>query len=780
YLGGFIIKQPVATKQFELGVCYYPEHWPESMWEDDFRRMCELGFTVIRTGEFAWALYEPEEGQFHFEKLDRALDLAHAYGLKVILGTPTAGPPAWLTERYPEVLNVTYEGITLQHGMRRHYNYSSPKYRELCAIITTRMVQHYAEHPAVIGWQIDNELNCEISEFYSEADHVAFRAWVQAKYETLDKLNEAWGTIFWSQTYSDWSQVYLSRPTPCPKQPNPHLALDEKRFISDNTISFAKVQSDIIRQIAPKHWITTNGIFGHLDSHRLIDEQLDFFSYDSYPQFSTIASTGDEVNPLRDRGWSHSLGITRSISPNFCIAEQQSGPGGWVNRMDMPSPKPGQMRLWTYQSIAHGADMVIYFRWRTAVFGNEIYWHGINDYHNQPNRRVREAGVIGGELATIGTRIIGTRNQANIAILRDYDNDWDGEYDVWHGPFMWKSNNNWFKALQYRHIPSDVLFMRDQTTLADLQRYKVLIYSHPTIMRDETAALLEAYVRLGGKIIFGCRTGYKDERGQCYMRPFPGAAGDLCGITVEEFTMIKGTRKPTFMKWTGAEASETQADDFNDILEVVAPTVEVMASYSSDYYAGKPAVTRNKLGLGEVWYYGAVFNEDAANQIIDRLGLVSPVSEWLELPLQVELQIRQGVNAESTIGADNVNAEARMAGTEKTPGGTGTEARMAGAKTTDSTNAEVRMAGAKTTDSTNAEVRMAGAVNAAVEIDDDAVDDSCAGLCDDGAASPLVFLLNYSEETTTITLQQEKTDLLTGNRLIGTVEMEGFGVMILV
>lgn len=634
-----MMKKPVATEKFELGVCYYPEHWPENMWEDDYRRMRELGFTIIRMGEFAWSIFEPAEGEFQFGLFDRAIDLAHKYGLQVVLGTPTATPPAWLTDKYPEVLNVTYEGVTLQHGMRRHYNYSSPKYRELCARIAEQIAEHYGNHPGVVGWQIDNELNCEISEFYSESDHKAFREWLQQKYVTLEHLNEAWGAVFWNQSYSDWSQVYLPRPTPVPKQPNPHQALDEKRFISDNTISFAKNQADIIRKLAPKQWVTTNGLFGHLDSHELTDELLDFFSYDSYPQFSSISNDPNEQNPLNDRGWGLSLSVVRSISPNFCIMEQQSGPGGWVNRMDMPSPKPGQMRLWTYQSIAHGADMVLYFRWRTATMGNEIYWHGINDYHNQPNRRVREAGQIGQELAAAGQALIGTRNQANVAIVRDYDNEWDGEYDVWHGPFMWKSNKEWYKALQRKHIPNDVLYLRKKTTLEELARYDVLIYPHPAIMTDETASLLDAYVQQGGKLIFGCRTGYKDERGQCYMRPFPGAAKDLCGITVEEFTMVKGNRLPTTMNWSGATEVVTGADDFNDILKIEENSVEVMAVYASDYYAGKPAVTRNRRGKGEVWYYGAVFNEQAASKIIDQIGLQSP-ADWIELPEEVELQVR--------------------------------------------------------------------------------------------------------------------------------------------
>ncbi|ASA21400.1 beta-galactosidase [Paenibacillus donghaensis] len=658
------MKKPVASEQFELGVCYYPEHWPEKMWEDDYRRMREMGFTIVRMGEFAWSIFEPQEGCYEFGLFDRAISLAHSHGLKVVLGTPTATPPAWLTDRYPEVLNVTYEGVTLQHGMRRHYNYSSPKYRELCAAITTQLAEHYSGHPGVVGWQIDNELNCEINVFYSESDHIAFREWLKQKYVTLDQLNEAWGAVFWNQTYSDWSQVFLPRPTPVPKQPNPHQALDEKRFISDNTISFAKVQGDILRAKAPGQWVTTNGLFGHLDSHALTDGLLDFFSYDSYPQFSSISNDAAEVNPLRDRGWGLSLSVVRSISPNFCIMEQQSGPGGWVNRMDMPSPKPGQMRLWTYQSIAHGADMVLYFRWRTATMGNEIYWHGLNDYHNQPNRRLREAAGIGKELAGSGQAIIGSVTEANVAIVRDYDNEWDGEYDVWHGPFMWQSNKEWYKALQHKHIPNDVLYIREQTTLAELARYKVLIYPHPAILSDETAALLGQYVQQGGKLVFGCRTGYKDTRGQCYMRPFPGAARELCGITVEEFTMVKGTRQPTSIQWNGMP--DTGADAFNDILHVEEDTVEVMGTYASDYYAGKPAVTRNTRGKGEVWYYGAVFNEEAALNLIEHLGLRSPAAEWLELPAEVELQIRSNADTSFTflLNYEETPAVIRVAGSK--------------------------------------------------------------------------------------------------------------------
>lgn len=239
------MKKSLHAETLELGVCYYPEQWPEELWADDFRRMRELGFSHVRIGEFAWTIFEPEEGSFSFFLFDRAIDLAHTYGLKIILGTPTATPPAWLTHKYPEVLNVSQEGVQYQHGMRRHYNYNSNVYRRLSAEIVAQMAAHYKDHPAVIGWQIDNELNCEINVFYADADHQAFRAWAKQKYRTLEKLNKAWGTTFWNQTYTSWEQVFLPRPTVNGSK-NPHHVLDEKRFISDSAIAFAKLQVDKI------------------------------------------------------------------------------------------------------------------------------------------------------------------------------------------------------------------------------------------------------------------------------------------------------------------------------------------------------------------------------------------------------------------------------------------------------------------------------------------------------------------------------------------------------
>lgn len=629
----------IRMDKLTLGVCYYPEHWPEALWEDDFRRMREMGIAVVRMAEFAWAIFEPEEGKFDFGMFHRVLELAHRYGLKVILGTPTAAPPAWLTHKYPEVLNADVTGDLYRHGLRRHTNYSSPKYRELCQRIVRRMVEAYKDHPAVIGWQIDNEFNCHMDVFYAETDHAAFREWLKDKYGTLDKLNEAWGTVFWSQTYTAWEQVHLTRHM-VSRSPNPHMALDEKRFISDVTISFARLQTEIIRELAPQHWITTNGMFGHLDNHELTEELLDFFSYDSYPQFGSLDAVNEEA-PLLDRAWSMKLSQVRSISPNFCVMEQQSGPGGWVDAMAMGTPRPGQIRLWSYQSVLHGTDLLVYFRWRTATVGTEIYWHGINDYHNRPNRRVREVTQIGGEFASLGNSLIGTAYQAEVAIMQDYDNSWDGELDAWCGPLQRRSVRAWYKRLQHRHIPADMITLRAATPLEELAAYKVIVYPHPAIMTDETAALLTRYVEQGGIIIFGARTGFKNIHGHCYMRPFPGPVAGLCGITVEDFTLVKGTVAPAELRWKdGRLAAGTITEGFNEILQVEDEDTEVLAEYASEYYAGKPALTRRSVEKGQAWYYGAAFSEVVVDAIADELGLVSPAADFLEAPMQVELGIR--------------------------------------------------------------------------------------------------------------------------------------------
>jgi beta-galactosidase len=321
--------------------------------------------------------------------------------------------------------------------------------------------------------------------------------------------------------------------------------------------------------------------------------------------------------------------------------EQQSGPGGWTNRIAQPSPKPGQMRLWTYQSIAHGADMVLYFRWRTATMGTEIYWHGLNDYHNRPNRRIAEAAQIGRELKALGPRVVTTQTSAQVGIVCDYDNEWDGELDGWHGPYTRQSVQSWFTALQVQHVPVDAVYLRSGTIRGDLERYQVLVYPHPAILTDATAALLTEYVSRGGTLVFGCRTGYKDSSGGCYMQPSPGPVAELCGVTVADFTRIGPNQSAPTLRWSGANSPAVVAESFNDILQVEAPSAKVLAKYASGYYAGAPALVRNPVGDGNAYYYGAVFSVEVAAALIKQLGLAPPLAGFLDVPQPVELCIRE-------------------------------------------------------------------------------------------------------------------------------------------
>lgn len=620
-----------------LGTCYYPEHWPETMWKEDLERMLEAGIEVIRIAEFAWSKVEPTEGNYTYEFFDRFLDVAEGTGMKVIFCTPTATPPAWLTEKYPEVLNADQSGILYRHGTRRHYNYNSPVYQKFSKEITEKFAEHYAKRPCIIGWQLDNEINCEKDVFYSESDHKAFRVYLKDKYGTLEALNDAWGTTFWNQTYTDWEEIHAPRRT-YSDSTNPHEVLDYLRFVSVSARGFAKDQSDILRKyIKPGDFITTNGMFGHLDNHKMTEESLDFYTYDSYPNFAYCLDAYKDKNDLNDRKWSRNLSEVRSISPIFGIMEQQSGANGWNTRMEAPTPRPGQLTLWTMQSIAHGADYVSYFRWRTCTFGTEIYWHGILDYSSRENRRIREVREVHKKLQGM-KEVAGARYQAQVGILKDYDNVFDAEIDVWHGRVDSASAKAFFAAGQRTHTPMDFVYLTENQTLENLRKYKVLIYPHATIMTEERAALLKEYVAEGGTLVIGCRSGYKNISGKCVMDKLPGLLAELTGTDIPEYSFIAPDAGTVTVDWDG---TEFEASVFADLLEATGEQAQVKGTYTSDYYAGCGALVENTYGAGKAYYYGSAWNEKSAEVFLKKLGVLSPYKDIVEVPSSCEIAVRE-------------------------------------------------------------------------------------------------------------------------------------------
>lgn len=645
--------QTYQWHQMTVGTCYYPEHWPEDLWADDLDRMFQYGVTVIRVAEFAWNKFEPHEGVFDFTFFDRFLDLCEEKGMKVIFCTPTATPPAWLTEKYPEVLNCDINGVPYRHGLRRHYNYNSPVYLEKCAIITEQMARHYGQRPCIVGWQLDNEINCETCYFYSEADHIAFRQWLEAKYQTLDALNDAWGTAFWNETYTDWAQVHGPRRTVNGSQ-NPHMMLDYSRFISFSATRFCRLQTEILRQhIRPGVYITTNGQFENLDNHEFMDQCCDVYTYDSYPSFAFGLGTQFDDGKLNDRRWSRNLTETRSICPHFGIMEQQSGANGWYNRMEGPAPRPGQLTLWAMQSVAHGADYVSFFRWRTCRISTEIYWHGILDYDNRENRRLREVKSFHDKLMKLQP-VCGAENVASFALVKDYDNVFDAMHDTWHQRVHWASETGVFEAAQRGHMPYDMLYLRDKTTLADLQKYPVLVYPHATILTQERADLLEAYVKAGGTLMIGCRTGYKDIQGRCPMAPQPGLLSQLAGTYVEEFTFASPAEEEPYASLDGRKLPMPL---FNDVLEEpFSAEAKVIARYETSYYAGKPALVENRVGEGRVFFLGGVFSPEATAMLLDYAGVKPVWADALCIPEEVEAVLRRNDQGEEYLFLLNYKA----------------------------------------------------------------------------------------------------------------------------
>ncbi|MBA3880431.1 MAG: beta-galactosidase [Sphingobium sp.] len=409
-----------------LGCCYYPEHWPEGIWADDARRMAEMGLSRVRIGEFAWSRIEPEPGRYDWGWLDRAVDTLHGAGLGIILGTPTATPPKWLVDSMPDMLAVDARGQARRFGSRRHYCFSHAGYRTECARIVTALAERYGAHPGIVAWQTDNEYGCHDTVVsYSAAAADGFRRWLAARYGDVATLNAAWGNVFWSQEYRAFGEI--DPPHLTVTEPNPAHVLDYRRFASEEVVAFNRLQVDIIRAHSPGRDVVHNymGFFTAFDHHE-VSRDLDVATWDSYPigfleQF--WFSRDDKLRYARQghpdiAGFHHDL-YRGCGNGRWWVMEQQPGPVNWAAHN--PAPLPGMVRLWTIEAAAHGAELVSYFRWRQAPFGQEMHHAGLLRPDSVDDVGAQEARAAAADLAAIGALGAPARS---VALVFSYEAAW--------------------------------------------------------------------------------------------------------------------------------------------------------------------------------------------------------------------------------------------------------------------------------------------------------------------------------------------------------------------
>ena len=608
------------------GADYYPEHWSEGRWPEDARLMQEAGLNVVRMAEFAWTKLEPREGVHDFDWLDQAIALLGEHGIKTVLGTPTAAPPAWLMRAYPECFLVDEHGRRLAYGHRRNYCPTSPIYRKYSAHIVTAMAQHYANNPHVIGWQIDNEFG---SRCYCENCQRAFQEWLREKYRSLEELNAAWGTAFWSHIYTAWWEIPL--PWATSYTHNPSLALDYRRFMDDAYARYQRLQVGILRRLSPGKFITHNFMgFGYpnLDYFHLAND-LDFVSWDNYPRYRGQPD-------LAARALSHDTmrGLKRA---NFWVMEEQSGPTGNVEVHS--SPRPGEIPYWAWQAIAHGADGIVYFRWRTCRFGAEEYWHGILDHDGVPRRRYREVAQMGPTLQRMGTEIGGSHVQAPVALLLSYDSRFAFQNQPNNPDFSYEGLfASYYRALWKRNVGLDIV-----PPEGDLSGYGVVVAPALYILREETASWLREYVAGGGTLVTTCRLGVMNEHNVVVNQALPGLLADVCGVEVEEYdSRDRGDTVPLVaadLLGGGTFTARTWAD----VLESRGATP--LARYGADYYAGRAAVTMHRFGRGQAIYVGTVADERFLDRLVGWLCKEQGITPSLTLPQGIELTVRESDDA---------------------------------------------------------------------------------------------------------------------------------------
>ncbi|WP_233604573.1 beta-galactosidase [Micromonospora sp. HM5-17] len=610
------------TSKVPFGGDYNPEQWPEEVWKEDYRLFDAARIDTVTLGVFTWALTQPAPDVYDFSTLDRIVARAAAEGRNICLATGTGAHPAWLARAHPEVTRVDFEGRRHRYGQRHNSCPSSPVFRRLSAELARRVAARYADNPAVVAWHVGNEYG---GACYCDLCAAGFRDWLRRKYGTLEALNTAWYTTFWSHTFTDWAEIEPpSALTEHWRGPN-HTAfqgitLDYLRFMSDAMLANFIDEKAAIRESSDLP-VTTNfmGMYRPIDYHRWAPH-LDFASWDNYPPDDRspawMALTHDLMRGLKD-------------GQPFWLMEQT--PSYTASRDVNPLKRPGVMRLWSWQAVAHGADAVLFFQMRASRGACEKYHGAVIGHAGRDDTRVfREVAALGAELERLGGATLGARTPARVALLFDWDSWW--ALEISDGPSRLVRYQQvvhaYYRALWEAGVDVDVV-----AVTADLSRYDVVVAPALHMLKGDLAQRLTEVAARGGSVLTTFLSARVDEDDQAFLMDIPGPLGPLMGIRIDEWDAREADVVNPVRLGDGDDAREVGS---RLVFELVIPQgAEVVGTYQADFYAGTPAVTRNRFGAGEGWYVATGLDQAGVSWVVRRVlarhDLLGPYPDVPEL-----------------------------------------------------------------------------------------------------------------------------------------------------
>ncbi len=628
-----------------FGVDYHPEQWvfpyggtaetPEAEWQHDVELMVKAGINVVRLGEFTWGLCEPEDGKFDFAWLKRVMDLLGDAGIQIVLATPTAAPPIWLTEKHPEILPIDEQGRVKHAGTRRAVCLNSEAFWNHSKRIVEQMAKALGSHPQLIAWQIDNGLGGNFTEAaFNDAARTDWHGWLEAKYQTIKRLNAMLGLRHWGQVVTRWNQVPM--PMHAPAAHNPALVLDWCRFCSDTIVQFTKMQAEVLHELTPDRPVTTNlrpliHRFDHFD----LAEAIDFVSVESTASLksksSEIACEIDMLRSLKKDGIRTPDGDT-----GFWVMEQKAGNVTWqeVNSL----VRPGVLRMFSYQLVSRGATAILFFRWRQPRFGTEKFHGAVLPHHLEGSNRIyQEICQIGEELKMLAPALQGTKVVPEVCILYSHDNDWMlSQPNQPNQHFSLREHIQLiYNALHDRNIQVD--FARPAE---DLSRYKIVIVPSLHLLSAAEADRLKLYVQEGGTLVGTFNTGLVNQYGIAPDTGYPNDLTELFGLEVLEFDMLPpGEENHLTFKGAFPTSHVHPAKIWCDLIEPKG--CQVLATYVKDFYAGRPAITMNTFGLGKAVYIGTMSHQHFYNDLVVWLRQMCSLHPLLKVPESVEVSMRE-------------------------------------------------------------------------------------------------------------------------------------------